>query len=259
MTEALLTLIDLSEAGVWLGLAVFLRVGAAMAFLPVFGDAAVPVRVKLALSLGFTLVVAPALAGQVRLPDPGLAGFIALLGSETIAGLALGFTLRLFLFLLQIAGTIAAQTISLSQILGNQGVDPQPAVAQILMVAALGLAAMAGLHVRVAYAFIASYDVMPPGEVPLARDLADWALARVARTFAVAFTYAAPFLVGAVLYNLALGVINRAMPQLMVAFVGAPAITGGGLAMLALTAPILLPLWLAALNAELANPFLSGD
>ncbi len=255
MTDLLTLLLDRSYEGSWLTLAVFLRVGAAMALVPAFGDATVPARVKLALTLAFTAVVAPALAGQIALPPPGWGGFVQLLGSEVLSGLALGFTARLFLFLLQIAGTIMAQTISLSQILGNQGVDPQPAVAQILMVSGLALAVIMGLHVRIALALIQSYEVMPPGRLPLAPDLAEWALGRVAATFDVAFTYSAPFLVAGVLYNLALGVINRAMPQMMVAFVGAPAITGGGLALLMLTAPLMLPLWVAALNAALADPF----
>jgi len=41
----------------------------------------------------------------------------------------------------------------------------------------------------------------------------------------------------------------------MVAFVGAPAITAGGLILLALTAPYLLAIWLTALNTFLAAPF----
>ncbi|MEM8699663.1 MAG: flagellar biosynthetic protein FliR, partial [Pseudomonadota bacterium] len=51
-----------------------------------------------------------------------------------------------------------------------------------------------------------------------------------------------------------LGAINRAMPQLMVAFVGAPAITAGGLALLALAAPLILTLWLDRLDQALAFP-----
>jgi flagellar biosynthetic protein FliR len=41
----------------------------------------------------------------------------------------------------------------------------------------------------------------------------------------------------------------------MVAFVGAPAITLGGMILLFLTAPILLSVWVTAMNDFLANPF----
>jgi flagellar biosynthetic protein FliR len=45
------------------------------------------------------------------------------------------------------------------------------------------------------------------------------------------------------------------MPQLMVTFVGAPAITLGALALLMLSAPILLGLWHEGFTAFLADPF----
>ena len=70
----------------------------------------------------------------------------------------------------------------------------------------------------------------------------------------MAFTLAAPFLITAVIYNLALGVINRAMPQLMVAFVGAPVITFGGLFILMVGSPVILDVWVRALMTFLANP-----
>jgi flagellar biosynthetic protein FliR len=52
-----------------------------------------------------------------------------------------------------------------------------------------------------------------------------------------------------------MGVINRAMPQLMVSFVGAPAITFGGLLLLALITPLLLEIWNDALTQVLSAPF----
>jgi flagellar biosynthetic protein FliR len=56
------------------------------------------------------------------------------------------------------------------------------------------------------------------------------------------------------LYNLTLGVINRAMPQLMVTFIGAPAITFVGLLLLLLMAPLMLSVWVKALQGFAANP-----
>ena len=248
----------LGEDAALLAAAVFLRVGAAMALLPAFGAQAVPVRVRLALALAFTAVVAPSVAGLAPdVPaDPG--GLVGFFGVETMAGLALGFSVRLFIWLLQVTGSIAAQAVSLSQLLGGNGVDPQPAMAQLLMVAGLTLAAITGLHVRVAEALILSYDALPMGGRLPSGVLAEWATGRVGAIFGNAFAFAAPFVIGSVIYNLALGVINRAMPQLMVAFVGAPAITAAGLVLLFLTAPILLPAWLDLLHARLADPFGGG-
>ena len=80
-------------------------------------------------------------------------------------------------------------------------------------------------------------------------------IAQVGHAFALGFTLAAPFVIASLIYNVILGVINKAMPQLMVAFVGAPAITAGGLILLALAAPTMLSLWVDGLGRFLMNPF----
>jgi flagellar biosynthetic protein FliR len=254
MTDAALAdLAALVQTALVAGTAVFLRVGAAIAVLPAFGERSVPMRLRLVLALAFTLVVAPAVADRVTVAD--MRGLLPLFATETLVGLAFGLLLRLFIFALQVAGAIAAQSTSLAQLFGNSAAEPQPAIGHVLVVGGLALAAMADLHLHVARALIDTYDIFPPGTLIPADRLAAFGVGRIAATFALGFTLAAPFVLAAFVYNLALGAINRAMPQLMVAFVGAPAITGAGLALLALTAPMLLEVWRAALAGALADPF----
>ena len=255
LTFPLAELLDAVSAGFTVAAAVFLRVGAAMAVLPAFGEQVIPLRVRLVLTLAFTAIVAPAVGPDVL--DTANATPGRLLLTETAAGLALGLALRLFVLALQVAGSIAAQATSLSMIFGTPTIEPQPAIGHVMLLAGLALAAMSGLHLRIAEALIASYGALPPGRLPEAALIASWGIDRVARAFAMAFSLAAPFVIASVIYNLALGVINRAMPQLMVAFVGAPAITAGGLILLFLSLPLLLPVWSEALFAYLADPF--GD
>ncbi|WP_422075913.1 flagellar biosynthetic protein FliR [Tranquillimonas rosea] len=252
MFEAANRLIGPVQDGLALGGVVFLRIGAAMAVLPAFGDRMVPARVRLVAALMFTLIVAPALAPVLALgPRPP---WLRLLATETIAGLSLGAAVRLFVIVLQTAGSMAAQSTSLAQIFGGANVEPLPAIGHVMVIGGLALAAMTGLHVKIVEYFLLSYDLMPAGVLPFASDLMPWGIARVSQAFALAFTLAAPFLIASMIYNVALGVINKAMPQLMVAFVGAPAITAGALILLALSLPAILELWAAALDRFLANP-----
>ena len=227
---------------------VFLRVGAAVAMLPAFGEQAIPARVRLAIALCFALIVSPAV------PPPAAVSPLLLIGEAGI-GLMLGLGLRFLIFALQTAGTIIAQSISLAQLFGTMG-EPQPVIGTFLTMAALALAVSQGLHVRAAEYLILSYDLLPMGGGLASPDLARWGLAQVSRSFALAFSLAAPFVIAGLLYNVALGVINRAMPQLMVAMVGAPAITLGGIALFAIAAPLMLQVWLSALSAYLAAPLL---
>lgn len=255
MAEALAVLFDHSREAVQAGAVVFLRVGAVMAVLPGFGDQTVPLRVRLGLAVAFTLVVTPGAsadaAALVQLPG----GYLRALATEPLAGLLLGLGLRLMVMALQVAGTMAAQATSLAQFFGGAGVDPQPAISQLLLMGGVALAMAAGLHVQVAELLLMSYAMMPAGAFPPGWAVGEWGLAQVARAFALAFSLAAPFLIAAVVYNMALGAINRAMPQLMVAFVGAPALTLGGLVLLMVAAQPALTVWLAAFQALAADPF----
>lgn len=256
MNELLADILAISQATLLVGFLVFLRIGAAMALLPAFGERSVPVRVRLGLAIAFTLIVAPAVAPQVSLQlGESQAHFFL---TETIAGLAIGAVVRFLVLALQIAGTIAAQSTSLSQIFGGATTDPQPAMGHVFLIAGLALAVSTGLHIRLAELLVFSYEIFPPGQLPQASFLTNWGVSRAAHAFGLAFALAAPFVIASLIYNVALGVINRAMPQLMVAFVGAPAITAGGLALLALTTPYLLSVWVGALNSFLAAPLGGG-
>ncbi len=228
---------------------VFLRIGAVMALLPAFGERSVPVRVRLALTVVLTLLVLPS-----QVPDATpVASPIAHAAAEVIIGLVLGMALRLAVLALQIAGTIAANVTSLSQVLGTVSVDPLPAMAHLLFLAGLAAATAAGLHVKVVEMLLLSYALFPPGQFPDGGNLVQWGVSQVAGAFTLAFKLAAPFVAISLIYNAALGAINRAMPQLMVAFVGAPAITFGALLLLALLAPDLLHLWLLAFDEILSG------
>ncbi|PZX15081.1 flagellar biosynthetic protein FliR [Palleronia aestuarii] len=250
---ALAELLQISRETLMLGFAVFLRVGAAMALLPAFGERTVPMRVRGVLALAFTLITAPAVASMMPVLDPDfyLGTFLF---AEVVIGLTLGALLRLFVLALQIAGSIAAQSVSLAQILGGAALDPQPAIGHIMVISGLALAVMLGLHVKIVQLFVLSYDLLPAGQFPAPSDLLEWGIERVARAFALGFSLAAPFVITSLVYNLALGVINRAMPQLMVSFVGAPAITAGGLILLMLALPFILQIWVSAMDGFLIDP-----
>ena len=112
-----------------------------------------------------------------------------------------------------------------------------------------------GLHLALIEFLLRSWDVLPTGAILSGVDLSGWGTARVADAFALAVAMAAPFVIVSVLYNLTLGIINKAMPQLMVALVGAPAITGLSLVTLAVCATLILTIWRENVMSVLASPF----
>jgi flagellar biosynthetic protein FliR len=253
VNTALANFLPLVNVALWHGFIVFLRVGAMVSLMPAFGEKSVPIRIKLVVILAFVLVIAPV----VGLTDtkPNLDELAWLVVTETLSGLMLGLGIRMFVLALQTAGSIAAQSTSLSQILGGAVAEPLPAMGYVLIIGGLALAVMTGLHIKAIELVILSYDLLPIGTLPDGSNISAWGLGQIRHAFELAFTLAAPFVILSLIYNLALGAINKAMPQLMVAFVGAPVITAGGLFILFLASPIMLDMWLNALNSFLAAPF----
>jgi flagellar biosynthetic protein FliR len=256
VTIAATELLIWAQAALWSGFAVFLRIGAMMALIPAFGEQSVPVRVRLGLAVAFTLVVLPAVSPEIG-PAPSTApALLVFLLAEVTNGILFGLMLRLFVIALLMAGTIIAQSTSISQIYGGSASsEPSPAIGHILVSAGLALAAILGLHVQLAAFVITSYDLVAPGIFPTPQTVMTAGLGEVTRSLSIAFSLSAPFVIAALAYNLVLGVINKAMPQLMVTFVGAPALTAGGLVLLVMTVPLLLAVWSSALMSFLAMPF----
>ena len=163
--------------------------------------------------------------------------------------------MRLLVHALQLAGSIAGQTTALAQIAPGIAPDPMPAMGNALLIGGVALAMTLGLHIKLVVVLIESYTTLGFGVAMSGADIGQWGLAHASAGFAFGFTLAAPFVIAALLYNLALGAINRAMPQLMVAFISAPAITAGTLFLFALCAPLILATWSGRLDEVLAAPF----
>ena len=230
---------------------VFLRVGVICSFLPGFGESSLSIRLKIAIGLSFSVAVFFSVDSVAQFQQETIT--FEYFASEILVGLFIGLLFRLFVLGLQTAGTIAAQSTSLSQILGTAGVDPMPAIGHVLVISGICLYLTAGLHLEAISFFIASYDFFPMGQVVHYRTIYEVGVGQVADVFQIAFTLASPFVILSLLYNLFLGVLNKAMPQLMVAFVGAPFITFGGLFVLFATAPIVIFLWVQAIDRFALN------
>lgn len=216
---------------------------------PALGMQVLPVRVKVSLVLGLTLLLLPVTAAFY----PANAPVPSLLIGEGLAGLFLGVMLRVFIFALSIAGTIIAQTLSLSQVFGNAlAEEANTTIATLLTLAGAVLFLSGGYHIAALEMLLATFDSLPPGflgEGAATAAMAEEVLAACVDGMSLAVSLTLPFLVLNFAYYILLGVMNRAMPQLMVTFVGMPAITYAGIALLVITASGILLAWLSALNS----------
>lgn len=229
--------------------ALFTRMSALAFFLPGLSERAVPMRVKLGAAMAITLILIPTVLTDEVTPPITLSQATLMIIAEAVSGALIGFSIRIAIYTLQTAGAIASQTLSLSQLFGpTMDAGPESPIGTLLMMAGIVLAVSSGLHFEVVRVLIVSFEIMPLGVFPGVSETGQWAAERAAYSFAAALSLALPFVMIGFIYNLAIGAANRAMPQLMVAFVGIPAVTFAGLVLLAIAAPVVLSVWLDMLQ-----------
>lgn len=234
---------------------VFVRTAALTFFLPGFGESYLPMRVKLVVAIGLAALVFPMVGPQIVVDPASQNQIFGLIFTEALTGVFWGSVIRLIIHALQIAGEIISQATSLSQIFGGTvNMDAQPAMGHIMVVSGLALISIVGLHEVYLTYVLNTYNVTPAGMLLRGADMAQFSSTHIARAFSLGFQLAAAALTATLLYNITLGVINRAMPQLLVSFVGAPAITAGGLLLLYLMAPTILSVWLHFVEEIVAIP-----
>ncbi len=163
---------------------------------------------------------------------------------EIFFGTVIGFSIRFGLFTLQIAGTIIAQASSIAQILGGSvSNDAQSTISNILTISGVTLLMISGFLDTFVLFLVQSYDWFPLNSAIDGALILDIIVNLMVSSYALAFQLALPFLALSLFYNITLGAINRAMPQLLVSFVGAPAIIAASIALLLIAIEPILSEW----------------
>lgn len=215
----------LVQGEVWGFLFLLLRLGAIVMIMPGLGEQAVPQRIRLTLGLILTLVMLPILRGAVPpLPD-NPSGLLVLIGAEVGTGVMMGLALRLILSSLNTAGSIIAIQSGLSFI---QTIDPTQGTQGALVsnfLSLVGITAIfaSDLYVLPIAALHDSYTIFPPGHWPAAGDMARTIIDTVAGSFRLGIQMSAPFIVFGIVFNTALGILARLIPQMQVTFITQPA------------------------------------
>jgi flagellar biosynthetic protein FliR len=200
----------------------FFRIAGVVMVAPVFGARLVPMRVRIALSVAATVVIAPFVPVAQPFDLTLASGFIVM--QEVLIGVAIGFCLQMIFDALIIAG----QTIAMSMGLGLATmVDPQrgisvPVVSQFFVILGLLIFLSLGGHLATVRLIADSFEILPLGE-PMGAEGAWTIAAWGSQMFAGALRIALPAATALLIANVAFGVMSRAAPTLNLFAVGLPA------------------------------------
>ncbi len=227
----------------------FCRVGATLMLMPGLSSAQIPAQVRLFLAVALTLALAPLLLPLVRraVAEAEPLGLLWIIAGELVVGVLIGLLARTFLVALQALAAVLATAIGYSGIPGStiDETEPMPALVSLITIAAVVLMFQTDLHWELLRGLASSYTVLPPGSGFDSRfglaEIAD----QLSETFLIALRISSPFIVYAVVANLAIGIANKLVPQISVYFVSLPLILAGGLFILYLNIDELLRLFTA--------------
>lgn len=248
------------SAQVYAFLLVFARVGTALMFMPIFGEAFVSGTIRLLFALGMSLLLMPVLMPTLPVAPTDVPGFLTLIATEGFIGLFLGVIARLLMSTLEVAGMIVSMQTGLSAAvmfnpsLGTQG-SP---FGSMLGVLGITIVVIADLHHLLLAGIGNSYALFPPGGVLPVNDFSETIMRLVGQSFSIGTQMAAPFVIGGIILNVALGVLSRLVPQMQIFFVALPVQIGAGLMLFAISLGAAMLLWLTLFEETLTGLLGSG-
>jgi len=207
-----------------------MRVSIVMFMLPVFSTNNIPIAVKGAVTIVFTLGVWPRLAlSGAQMPEHPFDMALLLLG-EVVIGLVLGMAINFLFMGIQAGGELLGFQMGFTMIsfadplTGNQ---TGLAAYFLWLTSILTFLSLDG-HLYMIKGFAASFSILPPGALHIGENILWEILNLSAQVFVLALRIAAPVMVALFMVEVALGLVARTSPQIHIMEFGFPIKIGVG-------------------------------
>ncbi len=199
---------------------VLARVGGTLAIAPVFGSAAIPVSVKVALALALSIAFFP-IAPRTTVAGLELIPAVAI---ESTVGLAMGFAAWLVFAAVQAGGALLDQELglSLSTVFDPSSGEPVALVTQFKLLLAGAAYVLCDGHHLLLSAMADSWRALPPGLAAFPTNAGEIVSGLGTTVFAGAVKVAAPAMVAVFAVTVAMAFIARAMPEAGSTLTGLP-------------------------------------
>jgi flagellar biosynthetic protein FliR len=218
--------------------AIFCRIGACIMTLPGFSSARISMTVRFFLAFAVSMAMTPVLFDTIypRVQGGG-ASLIGVIVGELLIGMMYGLVPRFFVLGLQFAGSAISMAIGLntpgaSDILED---TPENQMTNLISFGGLLVLFMMDFHHVVFRALVDSYGVMPLGGMPDSQKMLITLTDTLSQTFLLMLRLASPFLIFGLMFNVAVGLVNKLAPQVPVFYISTPYLLLGGLLLMYFT------------------------
>jgi len=190
-------------------------------------------------------------------PPDDVAMLAKMICIEVLIGTFFGAMTRLIMGTLETVGSIVALQTGLSNatVLNPALANQSPLASAFLSVAGVTLVFVTGLDHFLLRSIVDTYGMFPPGRTPIIGDMTQSYLQAFSSSFRVGIELSAPFLVIGLLLYVAVGVMQKLMPQVQLFLIALPVQIYGGLFLLAVTVSSIMALWLRYFDGTMQSFF----
>ncbi len=232
----------------------FTRILAFISIAPILGNRSVPITIKIGLGFAISLLITPNLPTIIE-EDPLSWNGLLILIQQFLIGFSIGFSMQVIFAGIGLAGEIISMTMGL-----GFGVffDPQSqgrttSLSQLLTALAIMLFISCDFHLLLIESLINSFQTIPvSGKSITSLQFKELALLG-SNIFRTGLQLSLPIVTTLLIMNMALGILNRAAPQLNLFGIGFPITLLTGFIMLKLMLPYLSESLLILLQQGIAN------
>ncbi len=205
---------------------------------PLFGNASVPVSVKIGLGVALTTIIAPTVPALPAADPMSLVGLL-ILTQQLLTGLAMGFAIRIVFAAVEMAGEITGLTMGLgfATFFDPQTQGRSSSIAQFLaLIATMAFLSVNG-HLILLSVLVESFTSMPISAAPVHGagfyQMAVWG----GKVFSSGVQLSLPMIAALLITNIALAILTRAAPQLNLFGIGFPITLAVGFVMILIVLP----------------------
>jgi flagellar biosynthesis protein FliR len=221
---------------------IFVRCSAMLLSSPMFGAQNTPLSVRILTTLSISAALTFVLKPHIGDPPADLYSFAAAVANEALAGLLIGAFLSMVLHAAQIAGSVLDLQLglSMSQTLNPVTGVPVTVAAQYKYFLCLTIFLGLNAHHVMFAAFARSYEAMPTLGLEMLPLIKTSLLKLLQEMTLLALQMAAPVAAVSLVVDAALGLVNKAVPQMQTFVMAMPAKVLIGLITLSLGLPALV-------------------
>ena len=218
---------------------IFARCGACILVSAFSSSPRIPTSFRLGFAVAFSMLLWPKITPQNGIVNDQMLSSLVVIASETMLGFFIGFLSRFYIFMIEMLASAVSVAIGISSVFASLTSEAEslPALATLLSLAIMTLLFVSDLHHEIIRGLAMSYEALPVGEILSSDKIMTKILDVLMVASRSSLRIAMPFMIYAIVMNLAINIIMRFVPQIQISFVLNPLIILLGVGLLCYLSP----------------------